>query len=59
MKCPYRIMTVHKDRRGIVDGVNDRQDFCECYRVQCPFYIKEDDEKCRRVEAEVKGDKAE
>ena len=60
MKCPYRIKTIHTDRRGYVDGVNDRQEFCDCYGKECPLFVQngKGGGSCGRSDAEIRGDKA-
>ena len=58
MKCPYRIKTIHTDNRGRIDGVNDRQEFCDCYWDECPLFVRDNKGggSCGRSNAELKGE---
>lgn len=54
MKCPYRkiILHLHEDERDIYPlPRRDREEYCECYREECPFY--EEHNICKKVKAEV------
>lgn len=63
MKCPYQKKVIHKP---VItdDGIKCSEDiteFCECLRLECPFYYTNEyksvriiTEHCRRVDSEVK-----
>lgn len=62
MKCPYQKKIIHKPAIT-KDGVKCSEDiaeFCDCMRLDCPFYYTKEytatrrvTEHCRRVDREV------
>ena len=64
MKCPYQTKVIHKpeDTDGYIKNfAEDITEFCECMRLECPFYYTTEykparlvAEHCRRVENEGK-----
>lgn len=64
MKCPYQTKVIHKPEciEGCVRRfAEDKTEFCECMKEECPFYYTIDKrrpsyhkviEHCRRAESE-------
>ena len=53
MKCPYRKFSLEYNHFGSQE-YNHHEEFEECYKDECPFYIKTDKcEFCMRAKVEV------
>ena len=53
MKCPYRKFWLEYQHFGSQE-YNHHEEFEECYKSECPFYIKRDKrELCTRAKLEV------